>query len=748
MKNSFWIQGASGPDSYSLFRGTFSLKKGCCVELRVTGASWYQAWLDGEPLLEGPHRYALDFPEYQVQRVELSAGRHVLAFHVHHIGVETRILKETPPFLWCRVFTGSEEVAVDWKTMALDSQTSKIRRINPQLGWIEWRDTRKEPAGWEQIGFDDSAWKVPRRDASALPEPTEAKLGTVGTFHHSLQAIAEGPLATTFGYPADEPAFIFFVRDRVCDEFPARGIWRRYDLGRVRLGRPSITLDVPSGTVVEMAYAESLTEGRVAPFINLSGGASCNLDRFIARGGTQTFAPLTPKGGRFLEVHVVNASEGVRFVDEAYLERCYHAPSEAVFVCDDALLDQIWRVGVETYRSCTEDALMDNATRERGQWVGDVASVGMEIASAAFHDLRLCRRALVQAAQCPRDDGLVAGMSPGGCVYLPTYAFQWPVAAMNYFRHTGDRSLLDELWPAAEANMQAIRAFLHEEGLHNVAGWNFVDWGYRAEDGPIDTACNLHFLWALRAMSAWAKQIGQGTESYNALESRISGILRDRIATRLAEGGWDAVGYHCVALAMILGLVDNESAGLDFLKQHIKSCFPNNPAAPRNDDPQAFNQQLITPYFAHYVLPLFIERGQMDFALEQYRTCWGWMLQGGRTTWVEVFDTRWSHSHQWAGCPTWQLTRYGLGLHPRQDLGLGTFDLRLRPGSLPAAKGRIPHPSGGWITISWNPEGETIRYRVESDQPLRLIRCNGEVSKFDMAFSLQLPASETGCILS
>jgi hypothetical protein len=103
---------------------------------------------------------------------------------------------------------------------------------------------------------------------------------------------------------------------------------------------------------------------------------------------------------------------------------------------------------------------------------------------------------------------------------------------------------------------------------------------------------------------------------------------------------------------------------------------------PRNDDPGKFNARLITPYFAHYVMPLFIERGRMDFVLEQFRRCWGgFLLANGRTTWLEVFDTRWSHCHQWSGCPIWQLSRYLLGLHPRFDLGAAHYDFLCQPGS-------------------------------------------------------------------
>ena len=742
MKESLWSPTSPTPDTYVLFRGHFHVSSHGNVEVRVVGSAWYQAWLDGRPLLEGPLRFALDQPEYQSVLLDVSAGEHVLAFHAHHIGVETRLLKDTPPFLWCDIQGNGGRVPVKWRCFDLKSQAAQTRRINPQLGWIEWRDTRLEPEGWEQLGFADAGWTEPSLNASALCDPVAADLASVQTFTHTLQPIVEGPLATTFGYAADEPAYIFHARDRLCRDLPATGVWRRYDLGRVRLGRPSFRMDLPEGTIVEFALAEHLTEERVSPYINLSAGASSNLDRFVARGGEQLFCPLTPKGGRFLEVHVVNSRQAVRFLDEKFLERSYYAPTEAAFSCGDPVLETIWAVGVETYRACAEDAIIDNPTRERGQWVGDVASVGMEIASVAYHDLRLCRRALVQSALCPREDGLVAGMSPGGCVYLPTYAFQWVVAAMNYFRHTGDHGVLAELWAAANRNMTAIRAFWREDGLHNVAGWNFVDWGYRAEEGPVDTACNLHYLWSLRCMAEWARAAGHDASPWDAQERELSLLLRHRMAAKLESGGWPAVGYHCATLAMRLGLVSEEEACLAYLANHLERCFPNNLSAPRNDDPTGFNARLITPYFAHYVMPLFIERGRMDFVLGQFRKCWGgFMLADGRTTWLEVFDTRWSHCHQWSGCPTWQLSRYLLGLHPRFDLGVAHFDFRLEPGSLPHASGRLPHPQGGWIEVCWHRHEAELRYRISTPKPLHLRLPDGEIVTVEKERDIPVPAA-------
>jgi hypothetical protein len=117
------------------------------------------------------------------------------------------------------------------------------------------------------------------------------------------------------------------------------------------------------------------------------------------------------------------------------------------------------------------------------------------------------------------------------------------------------------------------------------------------------------------------------------------------------------------------------------------------------------------------------------------------MLADGRTTWLEVFDTRWSHCHQWSGCPTWQLSRYLLGLHPRFDLGVAHFDFRLEPGSLPHASGRLPHPQGGWIEVCWHRHEAELRYRISTPKPLHLRLPDGEIVTVEKERDIPVPAA-------
>ncbi|MBN1346720.1 MAG: hypothetical protein JXQ73_28780 [Phycisphaerae bacterium] len=722
-----WIDaGEQTPDTYVAFRGRFALERDAEVELRTLGSGWYVVWLDGEYVEEGPARYPLRHPEYESRRIRLAAGGHVLAVQAHHLGVTTRMLVDMPPFVLCQVIVEGKEVPVQWKCSRLGGYHSQVRRINPQLGWIEWCDTRQLPDRWRMPGFDDAAWTPPVAAKTKIGPIRRADLAPVRHITHAVKAIAEGPLAETFGYELDDIPARFFLRDLARGDLPAQGVWRRYDLGRVRLARPRFVMDLPAGAIVEFAYCEALAQGRISPYITLSAGASCNLDHYVARGGEQEFFPLTPKGGRFAEVHVLADPNRVKFVREGFVERCYYDAPQGAFTCGDPLLDRIWLTGVETHRGCAEDALIDNPTRERGQWTGDVVSVGMDINAVAYSDLRLCRRGLVQSAYSAREDGLIAGLCPGGPAFLSTYALQWINACVHYWELTGDRALLEEMYPYAVRNLAVFEKLVGDDGLKDGAGWAFVDWGYVRSEGPTDVAVNLHFISARREFARWCTVLGRNDEAarHAKLAERIGSIIGDRLRGALADAkkGWPSIGYHVAVLALRLGLIGkkDEPDCVGFIKSHILDCFPNRADAPRLSAPDANNRRLITPYFAHYAFVPLIERGEMDFVLDQYRTCWGWALGGGRTTWIEVFDTRWSHCHQWAGCPTWQLSRYVLGLHTRFDLGMNHFVLSLIPGSLREGRGTLPMPDGGSIRVEWSRKDDGIHYTLVADRPVWL----------------------------
>ena len=720
-------------DVYAAFRGTLTLPEETDVVLDVFGAHWFQVTVDGHFLTEGPYRFPADHPEYEVCTVKLARGVHVIAATVRCEGVATRLLRGDVihPFFLCRAHADGKPIPIAWKATRLSGYLAAGQRVNPQFGWIEWLDTRRNPLGWQETAFNDSLWPSPALvDMPKDWSPDHSRpVGIAAVQHLPVvpHQIGEGKLTGPFDR-GDRPTWKtdtdlpWYARD-LAPQNGAEGVWRRYDLGQVRLGVPTFTLDVPAGAIIEIAYSEELREGRVTPFIPLSAGLSRNLDHFVARGGRQTFAPIAPKGGRYLEIHVAADPSDVHFHAVSYRHRTYYGEPVGAFDSGDRRLNAVWALGIATLRACAEDAVIDNPTRERGQWTGD-ALPSLHVASAGFNDLRIIRRALEQSAYCARADGLVAGLCPGGDSHLSTYAAQWFSAVLEYYDLTGDQTILPGLYPYAVRNRAAFAAALGPDGVKDTLGWAFIDWGYPGTpDTEADVALNLHVLSGIRSMQRWDRLLGRDSTPSDTLEAQVRAAVSAWLAPRIAAR-WPEIGYHRTALALRCGLIPDpqKPSAVAFLKRHIMSCYPNDPNAPRLANPDVRSAQLITPYFAYYAFPELVAMGETDFVLEQYRRCWGWALDQGLTTQPEVFDLSWSHCHVWAASPTAQMTRYLLGLQPRFDLGPNHFDLTLQPGSLPHASGAVPFPNGkGAVAVHWErTDVQTIRMAIRTPHPIHL----------------------------
>jgi alpha-L-rhamnosidase len=715
-------------DVYAAFRGTFVLPKAAEVSLDIFGAHWFVAMLDGAFLTEGPYRFPIGHAEYEALTVALPAGRHVLAAMVRDEGVVTRMLHgdAIPPFFLGRGHANSRPLPIAWKAMRLPGFVATGQRVNPQFAWVEWEDTRQNPAGWEQPAFDDRAWPVPVAVPGVADWPMRpVSIGRVQHLPVVPRLIGEGTLSGPFD-GAEKPDWktdtdLTWYRRNLKPAGAPTGVWRRFDTGRIHLGRPELTLDLPQGAVVEIAYAESLTGGVVSPFIPLSAGLSRNLDHFVARGGVQTFTPLVPKGGRYFEVHIQSDPRAVKVVREAFFQRTYFGEPVGSFQSGDVRLNDIWALGVHTLQGCSEDAVIDNPTRERGQWTGDVLTA-LSIAASAYNDVRLFKRAIQQAAYCANPAGLVAGLCPGGESYLPPYSAQWLNATLEYYDLTGDREILTEMYPYASRNIAAFTGALGPNGVKNSLGWAFVDWGYPGTpDSDADVALNLHVLHGARGMRRWSALLNEDPAPADRLAAAIEAAVRRYLDPLVTASDWDTVGYHRAVLALREGLIPDgkRAEAVAYTKRHILACFPNDPHAPRLANPSVHSTQLITPYFANFAFPVLIAAGEADFVREQYRICWGWGLDNGLTTQPEVFDMGWSHCHVWASSPTSQMTTCLLGLRPRFSAGPDHFELTLAAGTLPGASGRVPFPNGvGAVAAEWAAKGETVEYKIQSPRPI------------------------------
>ena len=712
-----WLKGAEdNTDLYVAFCGKFYCSAEQELPFVIPGCSWFRIFLNGMFLTEGPYRYDDAHPVSETISRPVRRGENIIFAIVHSVGVPTRMLMNTAPFFSCE----TTELEICWKCTRLDAYQSKIRRINPLLDWMECCFVEKLPVDFTDASLPDQNWDAPEfLEHANDPYGTFSDAAAQSIGHTQLDAVSvgKGLLMRRFGYEYDDiPAGFYLCSLAPKEASEAEGFWLRYDLRKICLFFFEAEITAPAGTIFEIAYSEMLTDGRVAPYITLSSGTSCNLDRYILKEGWQKIGNLTPRGGRYAEIHVIGDPQAVTVHTCKFIQRTYFPEITGAFSCGDALLDKIWQTGAVTLQSCAEDAIIDNPTRERGEWTGDAVSAPLDIISAAFGDFSLIRRALKHSADCAAPDGCVAGLSPGGGLCVSSYALQWISACRKYFTYTGDRKFYAELYPFALKNMQYFRNhYKSGVGLDREIYWLFVDWGYVTNDEPSDLAADLFLLDALRTMTAWSAWMSdpQQEEIFMVWQEDVRNVIDKYL--RAEQYHFVKIGLHRTALSFAQNLIPEEQkrGALRFIMEHYENCFPNRPDAPRLSAPSENCTQLITPFFSHYVFPVLLESGEGAFVVGQYKSCWGWMLSQEEGTWLEVFDPRWSHCHEWSGCPTWQLSVYVLGLRRRFDIGENFFEFCAVCTGIKAADGVIP-AAGGTVRICLR-QGEIISILPDID---------------------------------
>ena len=125
---------------------------------------------------------------------------------------------------------------------------------------------------------------------------------------------------------------------------------------------------------------------------------------------------------------------------------------------DDPDLQAVVDLCERTFRACLQDGFVDSTWRESSQWVGDALPQAL-IMHALSDDVRPLRQVLRMAAEGAYPDGVLPGVAPGEvhAYTVVDYNFTWVELLDLYWRLTGDRALVNELWPVLVKSARPLR---------------------------------------------------------------------------------------------------------------------------------------------------------------------------------------------------------------------------------------------------------------------------------------------------
>jgi alpha-L-rhamnosidase len=332
---------------------------------------------------------------------------------------------------------GSEEVVAtdaSWRV----STDGPTRYDSYYLG--ETYDARREIAGWDRSGFEDSRW--------AKARVVDAPAGVLRAQQHEpireVEALEAGRRTE-----------------------PAPGVLV-YDVGQNLAGWAEIALTAPAGTAIEVFYSEKLgPDGRASTDGNDLVLGQLQTDVYVAKGtGEERWAPrFTYKGFQYVQLSGAGGRPlpaGVRAaVTRAVVVRS-SLPRASAFETAQPTLGRIHRNAVWAVQSNLHGIVTDTPVYEKNAWTGD-AQLTSGTASILFDTERLYRKLFEDMRDAQTDAGELSLLAPSNrnygyvgkpffkptdcCGATPAWDAFWFVIPWESYRRHGDRRALERTYP-------------------------------------------------------------------------------------------------------------------------------------------------------------------------------------------------------------------------------------------------------------------------------------------------------------
>jgi alpha-L-rhamnosidase len=552
-----------------------------------------------------------------------------------------------------------------------------ILRNSIYLGEIY--DARKEIAGWNRPGFDDSAWQ----NASQAGEP-------IG----KLQAQPLSPIKATATL---KPAKI---------TEPEKGVYI-IDMGQNFGGLASFKFNLEKGAQVNIRYGELLYEnGALNPMTSVCGqikgernnsleshpGRAWQSDVYIAGGnGPEIYTPrFTFHAFRYIEITGYPAKPTLDMITGLRLNS--DVKQVGNFSCSNEMFNSIQKMCQWTFLSNIFSVQSDCPHRERFGYGGDLINTN-EALMYNYDMANFYAKAVNDWDDAKLKDGMLTDTAPSvGIQYCGVgWAMAHPHTQLKLYQYYGNKRIVERQYPTSK---QWLDLVAKSNPTHIVnRGLSDHESLAPSPSGPMVTPLYYQSAKMLARMSDIIEQKEQA-EHYEALSQEIKKAYIDKFVdttTGKCEPGTQA--SQSFALFLDILPADQRPAAMKYLL----------------DDISKHDNHLTTGIFGtRYMLDLLSQEGfsqtAYDIVNQKTHPGWGYMLENGATTLWEHWaynDNTFSHNHPMFGSVSQWFYNWLGGIQPHPD-AVGFDRIIIRP----------QIPSGlQWVNCSY----DSIRGRITSN---------------------------------
>jgi hypothetical protein len=740
----FWIAPdgtANQQNCYFRARKMFDLQSvRPSVTLKIAAESTYRIWINGTPVGHGPARGSRRCNFYDSYEIAsyLQTGHNIIAVLVQCMNIPNFVSFPHQPALWVAMddLLGSDQT---WDVLLVNEWKQDVEWYTMQVGFMEHRDMRLEPVGWQTFD-DDAVWRKAQNlcDAEAmgnkrlLPRPIPMLRQTTcvppsitsAGYVDNDPMVDDAQIAMKIAHQhySDAPLFHehcqqqLTVGQDVTIAVPDHGrdVAIVFDFADEFIGYVALELSSNAGVIVDFAHDEELVNGWVNPVRHHYRTA----DRYITRHGRQTLGnTMQDRGFRYVMIVLRNLTEPVILHGMTVTDCRYPYENKGKFSCSDSRLTRIWDVCVNTLSACTTDTFMDCPWRERSFWVNDLVVENL-VTLAAFGDPRINAHCLRLALSNAREDGWIPGVCPDNgadnLVLVPTNLFLL-LMLDDYYRYTGDRQLVVELLPQLLGILKLFESHLNADGLLVApkAFWNFFDWSFELDGVSLNGRCTSLLNWLYCDALNKAAQLMDvaSLESYGSPYQ----VMAQTMSKRIDRFFWDESNHRYADWLEEDGSISHASSQLTHAFALLSGVLPEHRKARTIAALDHKDIRIPELYLHHFVFQAMQTHGMTEQVLARINQYWGAMIDTGTTTLWEAyiyeqgkaaFNNAGSLCHGFGATPIQYFQTVLLGVTPLLP-GFETFSVQPVPHDLTWASGVIPTPHG-IIGVQWEAQENNL----------------------------------------
>jgi len=503
-------------------------------------------------------------------------------------------------------------------------------------------DARKDFAGWQTPGFDDSGW----------PEAVAYGMPPCGRWNRLVARPI--PEWKDFG-----------LNDYVnAAELPvvSDGKMFRAKLPYNAQVTPYLKIEAPAGQTIG--------------FQTDNYGAGPNIrGEYVTRAGVQEYESLGWVSGHEVQFTI---PAGIRILGLKYRETGYDTEFAGSFECDDDFLNRYRQKALRTLYVNMRDTFMDCPERERAQWWGDVVNLlGQSFYALDSNSTALVKKGILELMNWQRDSGIIGSPVPAG-----NWDHELPLQMLNsvgyygfwnYYLYSGDIETIRTVYPRVKRYLSLWQ--IGSDGLvvHR-GGRRWIDHG---EHKDVRILYNGWYYLALKGQLNQATALGEDAD-LPGIKARMMSIEQNFNKTFWTGSAYRSPDYkgetddRAQALAVLAGLAGPDK--YEAIRKVLNTEYHS------------------SPYMEKYVgEALFVMRFEED-AIARTKKRFKKMVESRYTTLWEIWD-RGTRNHAWGGGMLTLLAQYGAGVAPDTP-GYATYHVLPQMGPLKQIKATVPSVKG------------------------------------------------------